>query len=394
MAKKGESPIRARVKFDPNNKLAYVGKGVRLGERAGTMYIGADIVHSASNIEDTRGAYNRFTAQLNYNNQVRWFGKTADISMYGSYVTSFNNYKSDEMIEAREEKYNTRYQRAALSTKLNWALNWLLVDNLEGMVSVDYTSNLLKHHKTVSNTTVTPVQQATEEGEHEGTFLPSIYKTFYKLDNQPVNAFAQLTAQKFGTIGEHINYNYLYGGSYNMTKNVGLGAVTDPLRPPFPSENYLRPRRNCDIPALMHLAFYAETKWNLKFGVHDFETSMGLRDVMMTNLPSHYVLQNKMLFEPRLQGAYTLNTRIGNRVMQNIFRVGYGVENKLPSVDYLYPDLVYHDFIALNAYFNDESKRLLITNTRIEDPTNPDLRENKNKKLEIGYDWKFKDYEF
>lgn len=391
-AKKGESPIRGRVKFDPNNKLVYVGKGIRLGERAGTMYVGADVVHSASNIEDTRGAYNRFTAQLNYNNQVRWFGKTADISMYGSYVTSFSNYKSDEMTKARDEKYKTRYQRAALSTKLNWALNWLLVDNLEGMVSVDYTSNVLKHHKTVSNVTVTPVQQSTEEGEHEGTFLPSTYKTFYKLDNQPVNTFAQLTAQKFGTIGTHINYNYLYGASYNMTKNVGLGAVTDPLRPPFPSENYIRPRKNSDIPALMHFAFYAETKWDFRFGPHDFETSLGLRDVMMTNLPSAYELQNKMLLEPRVQAAYTFSNRIGNRMMQNTLRVGYGVENKLPSVDYLYPDLVYHDFIALNAYYSDESKRLLITNTRIEDPTNPKLRENKNRKLEVGYDWKYRDY--
>ena len=391
-AKKGESPIRARVKFDPKNKLAYVGKGIRLGESAGTMYIGADIVHSTNSIEDTRGAYNRLTAQMNYNNQVSWLGKKADISVYGSYVTSFNNYKSDEMIEAREEKYNTRYQRASLSGKLNWTLDWLLADNLEAMFSVDYTSNILKHHKTVSNTTVTPVQQAKEEGEHEGTFLPSTYKTYYELDNQPINTFAQVTAQKFGSIGEHINYSYLYGTSYNMTKNVGLGAVTDPMKPPFPSENYIRPRKNKDIPALMHMAFYAETKWGFKANNHELNTSFGLRDVMMTNLPSHYSLQNKMLLEPRVQASYTLHTPIGDETMQNTLRAGYGMANKLPSVDYLYPDLVYHDFIALNAYFSDETKRLLITNTKIQDPTNAQLRENKNKKFEIGYDWKYKDY--
>lgn len=391
-AKKGESPIRARAKFDPKNKLAYVGKGIRLGESAGTMYVGADIVHSANNIEDTRGAYNRFTAQMNYNNQVNWFGKKADISVYGSYVTSFNNHKSDEMIEAREEKYKTRYQRASLSGKLNWTLDWLLADNLEAMLSVDYSSNTLKHHKTVSNTTVTPVQQATEEGEHEGTFLPSTYKTYYELDNQPINTFAQVTAQKFGTLGNYVNYSYLYGTSYTMTKNVGMGAVTDPLRPPFPSENYIRPRKNKDIPALMHMALYGETKWGFKKNNHELNTSLGVRGVMMTNLPSDFELQNKMLFEPRLQAAYTLHTPIGDDKMVNTIRVGYGMENKLPSADYLYPDLVYHDFIALNAYFSDESKRLLITNTKIQNPTNAKLRENKNKKFEVGYDWQYKDY--
>ena len=390
--KKGESPIRARVKADPKNKLVYVGKGIRLGESAGTLYVGADMVHSTSSIEDRRGAYNRLTAQANYNNQVEWWGKRTDISVFGSYVTSFNNRKTDEMIEARKEKYSTRYQRASLSTKIKSDLNGAIADNVEMVLSADYSNSLLKHHKTVSNTTVTPLQQSTEEGEHEGTFLPSTYQTFYKLDNQPVNAFAQLTAQKYGTIGSHVNYSYLYGASYTCTKNVGLGAVTDPLRPPFPSESYIRPRRNRDIPALMHMALYAETKWGYTTGLHELNTSLGLRDVMMFNLPSHYELQNKMLLEPRVQASYTLSTPIGDKKMRNSVRVGYGMENKLPSADYLYPDLVYHDFIALNAYFSDESKRLLITNTKIQDPTNPNLRENKNRKIEIGYDWEYKEY--
>ena len=53
--------MRVRIKFDPLNKLAYVGKGIRLSESLGTLYAGADIVRSATSIEDTRGAYNRVT---------------------------------------------------------------------------------------------------------------------------------------------------------------------------------------------------------------------------------------------------------------------------------------------------------------------------------------------
>ena len=42
--KQGQSGLRARVKFDPLNKLAYLGKGFLLSEKLGTLYLGADIV--------------------------------------------------------------------------------------------------------------------------------------------------------------------------------------------------------------------------------------------------------------------------------------------------------------------------------------------------------------
>ena len=395
--KEGRSPLRMRAKFDPLNKLFYVGKGVMLSEKLGTLYLGADIVNSATSIDDTRGAYNRITAQANWNNQMTWWGKKVDASLRLGYITSFNNNKSDELTEAFNEKYNTRFQRLTLSGKLNACLNSLLIDELELIASLDYTSDVLKYDKRVSNKTVTPIQQSTTEGESDGDFLPTTYHTFYKVDNKPLNGFGQLTASKYGNISAALNYSLMLGTSLSYTKNIGLGAVVDPLRPPYPSSDFIRPRPNKDIPAIANHAGYAEARLRYRNGRSEVNSQFGIRETMMLNLPSNYALHGKMLWEPRLQLSYTLDfTNSGHAEATQrqtaTVRVGYGVENKLPSTDFLYPDKVYHDFIAMNAYFTDPAKRRLITNTVIQDPTNPTLRENKNKKLELGFDLNLKGY--
>lgn len=392
-AKQGASPLRARVKFDPENKLAYVGKGFRLGHDLGTLYAGADIVRSQADISDSRGAYNRVSAQLNWNNQRKWWGRQVDMNVLGSYVTSFSNNRTDELIKAYHEKYNSRYQRATLSAKLKMTLDEPVIDNIELDISADYTSDQLRHHKHVINRSVMPLQQSTTEGESEGTFLPSRYDTYYRIDNRPLNIFARLEAHKYGVIGDDWNYTALLGTSATITKNVGQGAVVDPLRPPFPSADFIRPRKNSSIPALVNDAGYAEGKMRYRHGHHEANVSLGVRAVMMANLPHDYYLEHRPLAEPRLQGAYTFYHDAGGSKMSHTLRIGYGVENKLPSADYLYPDKVYHDFIALNAYFTDESKRLLITNTKIQDPVNPKLRANKNVKWEGGYDLRWQGWE-
>lgn len=391
--KRGESPLRVRLKFDPQNKLAYVGKGLNLGEQAGTLYLGADIVHSARNIEDTRGAFNRATGTLNWNNQKTWWGKKVDMNVEADYITTFSNNKSDQLIKAYHEKYNTRYQRVSLMGKLNFAINEPWMDNLELMASADYTSDKLKYNKHVTNVTVTPLQSSTEEGEHEGTYLPTNYDTYYEMDNQPLNFFGQIDGEKYGTIGHHINYSVLLGASLTSTKNIGDGAVVDPNRPPYPSSDFIRPRRNKDIPAIANQASYVETKWRYNNKWSELNLSLGLREVMMLNLPSDYYLHGMAMLEPRIQGGYTLRSKIGDKTMSNTIRLGFGVEDKLPSADYLYPDKIYHDLLVLNAYFNDPAKRLLITDTRIFDPTNKQLHANKNRKWELGYDFAFNGYE-
>lgn len=89
--------------------------------------------------------------------------------------------------------------------------------------------------------------------------------------------------------------------------------------------------------------------------------------------------------EPRVNASYTFG-----QGLKNTFRIGYGVENKLPTLDYLYPEKLYKDFYMLNAFTNKEEYRRLITYTNIFDMANTDIRENKNRKIEAGWDLEYK----
>ena len=77
-----------------------------------------------------------------------------------------------------------------------------------------------------------------------------------------------------------------------------------------------------------------------------------------------------------------------------MLRAGYGQENKLPTLDYIYPDPVYKDLIMLSAYVkqNDPNNNLL-TDTRKYDVTNYQLRPNKNNKWEGGVDFSYEEYQ-
>lgn len=388
--KQGRSPLRMRVKFDPKNKLFYVGKGFSLGKRGASVYVGADVVNSASRIEDRRGAYNRITGQVNLTQQIDLNGTKMDANLSASGVTSFNNKKTDDKTRELNEHYSTKYSRFMLSTREAFYFDHKWMDQLELTAAVNYTSNVLKHDKYVMNTSVTPAPVASAEGEHEGQYLPKSYMTYYELDNQPINSYARLKMKKYGNWGERFNYSVLLGASYDYTKNIGDGAITDPQRPPFPSSNYIRPRKNKDIPSLQHQASFAETKLTYKSQHHEWNASLGVRQVMMLNLPKNYELRGKLLFEPRMNVAYSHHSEWRGDAVVHTLRGGYGVENKLPSADYLYPDKVYRDLIAMNAYFTDPAKRRLIMHTKILDPVNPNVRENKNKKWEVGYDFEFR----
>lgn len=70
---------------------------------------------------------------------------------------------------------------------------------------------------------------------------------------------------------------------------------------------------------------------------------------------------------------------------------GYGLTTKMPTVDYLYPQLHYNDIIQLNYYDVNRPNELsrVSVRTYIEDATNYSLRPARNHKWEIrlGAEW-------
>lgn len=388
-SKHGVTPLRVRLKTDLKNKLIYVGKGWRLGEKTGTLHAGFDYLHSIDDIREEMDKFSRLTAQLYYNNKVKLGSYTLGLDARLSQTVTTSKMKKDELTYEYDETYKADYSRTALMMKGNLTLDKTWLDQLELVVSADYTRDKISRHRMViSGSGPMNMPLANEEGEHEGIYLPRKYYSDFYIDNQPVNIYAQLNATSRLSLMKNTMVNLQYGAEYTNVKNHGAGAVIeDETRPPFPYDNsYMRPRPNWAIPALGNGAAYAQADF-----IYDddnkniLQLSVGGRISTLMNLPDDYYLHGRILADPRLNLSYTIG-----KELKNTFRIGYGTESKTPTLDYLYPEKLYKDFYMLNAYTNEPQYRHLITYTNIYDVANRDLRANRNRKMEIGWDLDYK----
>ncbi len=388
-AKKGVTPLKIRGKADPLNKLVYAGKGFKISDKMGAIHVGADLLSSTPDVRELLDRFTRITGQANYTNKVYMADKPFDFSIKLNVTSSVNNVKTDELIERYAQTYKSEYMRSSLSFKGKWLLNTKFLEELELLSSFDATKDLITRHKLVASTvgpSSMPISK--EPGEHEGIFLPVNYYSDYSIDNKPLYVFSQLNFASLIKLGYALNNRLQYGLEYKLNKNIGEGTILDETRPPYPSDNtFIRPRPNYEIPAMMHGAAYLEDKINYEINkIHHINMRLGIRATHMFNLPAEYALSTKVLIEPRLHAAYTFKIGTGVNMVANTLRLGYGDQNKLPTLDMLYPDKLYRDFAVLNAFYQDPERNYLLVNTFIHNPINPDLKENKNKKLEAGWD--------
>lgn len=384
-SKHGVTPLRVRLKTDLKNKLVYAGKGWRLGEKAGTLHAGVDFLHAIDDVREEMDKFSRLTGQVYYNNKVRLGNSLLDLDGRLSQTVTTNKMKKDELTYEYDETYKADYARTALMMKGCLTLGKPWLDQLQLTASADYTRDKISRHRLVlSGSGPMNMPLAYEEGEHEGIYLPRKYYSDFYIDNQPLNIYAQLHAASRMQLVKNTMLNLQYGAEYTNVKNHGAGAVVeDETRPPFPYDNsYMRPRPNYDIPALGSGAVYAQADIIFDDGRnHVVQLSVGGRASALFNLPADYYLHGRLLADPRVNLSYAMG-----HALKNTLRIGFGTESKTPTLDYLYPEKLYKDFYMLNAYTNDPQYRHLITYTNIYDVANRDLRANKNRKIEAGWD--------
>jgi len=388
-SKHGVTPLRLRVKSDLKNTLIYAGKGWRLGDKSGTIHAGIDYLHAINDIREEMDKFSRVTGQVYYNNKVKLGDYSLNLDGRLSQTITISKMKKDELTYEYDESYKADYARTALMLKGKLDLGRTWLDHLELTLSADYTRDKITRHRLVlSGSGPMNMPMAYEEGEHEGIYLPRKYYSDFHIDNQPVNIYGQLNATSRIPLLKHTMLNLQYGLEYTNLKNHGAGAVIDDeTRPPFPYDNsYMRPRPNYAIPALGTGAAYAQADFIYDDGQRNvLQLSLGGRASVLMNLPSDYYLHNRMLTDPRINLSYTVG-----KELKNTFRIGFGTESKTPTLDYLYPEKLYKDFYMLNAYTNEPQYRHLITYTNIYDIANRELKANKNKKMEAGWDLDYK----
>ena len=393
-SKIGITPAQLRMKVDPLTKLIYLGKGFRISPKMGYLHTGIDYTSVYDDRRDPMSKYSRLTGQVTYNNSVDVGDKTLFLFFKLSEVYTLNQAKEDELTQDYNESFRNKYSRTGASFKAQMYDLGKIVDNVEFIASADYTYDLIDRNRLVQTGTPLPSPLATEEGESEGIYLPSPYYSPFQIENKPLSLLTQLNAESlFET--RSFRHKVIYGLSWKRTKNYGEGVMVDMTRPPYPGNNeYVRPVPNRSIPALSVGAAYAEEQLKHSNRWFDFELNAGVRFTQMFNLDTKYTELRKLQVEPRINAALSFNIDLaGGKSLRNMFRFGFGQENKLPTLDYIYPDRVYKDMIVLNAYTKqDDPFNHLITYTKIYDVTNNSLRPNRNTKYEAGWDVEYEGY--
>lgn len=393
-SKIGITPAQLRMKVDPLTKLIYLGKGFRISPKMGYLHTGIDYTSVYDDRRDPMSKYSRLTGQVTYNNSVDVGDKTLFLFFKLSEVYTLNQAKEDELTQDYNESFRNKYSRTGASFKAQMYDLGKIVDNVEFIASADYTYDLIDRNRLVQTGTPLPSPLATEEGESEGIYLPSTYYSPFQIENKPLSLLTQLNAESlFET--RSFRHKVIYGLSWKRTKNYGEGVMVDMTRPPYPGNNeYVRPVPNRSIPALSVGTAYAEEQLKHSNRWFDFELNAGVRFTQMFNLDTKYTELRKLQVEPRINAALSFNIDLaGGKSLRNMFRFGFGQENKLPTLDYIYPDRVYKDMIVLNAYTKqDDPFNHLITYTKIYDVTNNSLRPNRNTKYEAGWDVEYEGY--
>ncbi len=384
------TPLTGRFKADEYSKLFSLGKGLAVGSHVvnfdgGWLDSKIDPRNSLENYKrltgSVRGNFVWATAPVN----VRW-------SVGADYTGSFDDSKVDPDLNFNKiDHYKNTYNRFALTSNLSLDFNRRsLFSSLLLNSSVSCQRDRLERQKQVAPQRASIAPTTMDEGVHDGHYLLSEYIADFVSDGRPFSFFMKLRAQgerRFGVIAN----DYKVGAEWSIAKNYGKGQIYDLTRPLSASWT-TRPRDFSAIPALHVLSFFAEENLTALLGGSRLELQAGVRTSQLPSLSKAYFLRNRVYFDPRLNLVVTLPSFEAAGQQFSLFvGGGWGVTTKMPTVDYLYPQLHYNDLVQLNFYHITDPMNLsrVSLRTYIEDPTNYELRAARNRKWEarVGFDW-------
>lgn len=373
-------PLEIRIKATPSMKLAALGKGFSLGKR--TLNANVDYIHYLSDPRNVKVNYSRMTASLRYANAKKAIATPLFLNASLDYTGSFDKEKRDEENDAKNENYKNEYNNIRWASKLVWQKEASFFDKLEASLSGSYTNNK-KIINRIAIGRLSPVLSATEDGEYYGEFLPASYPAHLEVDGKPLYLFGRLHSQFHWDVNSMRN-KIMVGAEWRFQKNYGEGEVYDIRRPLFNGNG--RPRRSKDIPAMQSISFYTEDNTTFTFGKSKLNAQLGIRATSLLEISEKYKnLYNKFYFDPRVNLSFELpHFKIRKELIRVSLHAGFGWHTKMPTFSHLYPNKIYIDAVQLNYYSQNEALRQMHYKVKIIDPTNHQLKPNRNEKWELG----------
>ena len=378
--KRVATPLEVRIKADGYGKLLSAGKGFALGNN---WILNADggLFNSKADPRNRFETYNR----LNFSARLHKFwllaqGGRLNWDVASDYAGNIDHVKTDPEVQVnKEDRYRSSYHRVGLSTSLRYSPHedsWLQSLLLRYSTSVSFDE--IDQTKFVSVDRDTPAPLTEENGEYDGTYLPSTYVARHQVKGMPFYSNLRLEGNAQKAMGA-LSHVLTMGVEWQYNKNFGQGQVYDYQRP-IDGTSSRRPRAFKDIPATNLWAFYAQDEAKLSVGKHIITALLGVRGTAMVGLSSAYDLHGRLYVDPRLNVQWDLPA-MGK--LHLYASMGVGRMSKMPTILDLNPEKRYIDLVQLNYWnANDALKKLHIRSYTI-DTNNYHLLPAHNTKWEV-----------
>jgi hypothetical protein len=382
------TPLTARFKADEYSKLLFVGKGIGIKGHEHVLNVDLGWLDSKSDPRNSLENYKRLTASARMN--MRWLrpATVTALSVGGDFTGSYDNAKTDpDLSYNKVDEYRSDYRRTALTSDFSIKFtHGSLLKSISANASASLQNDKLTRRKQVAPKRASVAPTTMEEGVHDGQYLLSEYIADYLSEGKPVNIFVKARANGSLPLAGVVN-DWKLGGEYSFSKNYGRGQVYD-LSHPLSASWTTRPRAYSDIPSLQVLSSFLEEHATLPIFGNSLELQAGMRTISLVGLDSRYDLAGKVYIDPRANAVWNFPAlKLGSQTLRMLVAGGWGLTTKMPTIDYLFPQNAYNDFVQLNYYdvANPTEHSRVNLRTYIDDATNYALRPARNRKWEVRF---------
>ncbi len=378
--KRGGNDLHLRFKSDMKSKLIYAGKGFEWGgAEKRTVNIGINYLDSKADPRNLRQNYRRLTGSLRGSRTWRSgenYIKTLTANL--DYTGSFDSQKSDKDLDQFDgipaETYRSSYNHIDLGADFTVSSKHsdTFLKNIVLTAQLSYGVDRIERFKHVILASEEPVSISREPGEYDAYMIPTRYDATLSVDGKPFYAYLRAVS-RFRILGQ----NLMAGAEWTLDKNFGGGSVFDVTRPINPGMG-TRPRPYYEIPAESTLAAFLEENGKAGIGAFGLEWQLGLRASTMHGMWALDPRGNlRVNFPDAEPSGYLLKTGIYG---------GAGLHTKFPTMDMLYPALMYGDKIQMNYWPTEKELRRINFLVYTIDSTPVNLGPARNFKWEIGAD--------
>lgn len=367
----GVSDLNMKARIMPGIMQLHAGKGFDI-KSAGSLNISADYARGTSDPRFLTDKYNRGILSLAHRKTLldKTWTLTTNIDL--SYTGEWKGADPDEP-EAMKKFFSSR---DAFSLRLSHngmlKLDKALARTLKYDVALSLSSDRIFNDRLVSVGSGA-ILDATKDGMYEGTPYPSSYETLSGTKSNPVMYWAKFSDLFYLNVGNMSN-RFNVGTEWKIEGNRGIGQYDKTLK--FKALAQDRIRRFCDIPYMNQISAYVEDNVVLTFGERRYPNITGQVGVRWT-VVQPWRNERMMALSPRLNIAV-------NPVRYLSLRLGYGISEKVPSLQDLYPSPDYYDFYNMSV--SDGQKSYYLYSTRVFDNKPVSIKTMRGTKYELGFD--------